>query len=461
MKTSLALACLLCGFSASAQFPTFSKTYDLATANTDGLHIQPGPNNGLLCAAETDDLTSPIDQKQLMLFGLEPNGTLDWQADGFTFPFVFTHSKFHALPTGQMRVLDVNRLLYVYDADGSLSDQRDLSAQLAEIPKVFTSCSDGGLFTGDMVYDVLSEQHIHAAKFSAVGVQEWSLQLGFPGNEGLQDILPADDGGALIIGFSYGLGAPLFAGGAIYRVDATGNLLWTDTLASLPGFLPGSGVQLADGSWVLSGGTIDNSGGSVFTMAAIGTSGNVLWSEQHPSIDDGSELALTADGQLAVAGIDDPAGNHDLFVAKFSITGQLLWKSVFLPADVPETYGKMTPLPDNGFAIIGSTNNGVLNVPVVIRTNSSGQLEPVNVPETELNTNYALYPNPVANGVSVSVTVPNAALVTLSDLTGKQISAQTATMDRVSVSTANLSAGIYLVAVTANEQRFTHRLVVQ
>ena len=148
------------------------------------------------------------------------------------------------------------------------------------------------------------------------------------------------------------------------------------------------------------------------------------------------------------------------------MNGQQLWHEVYLDDSTPESYGKLVALPDNGFALIGTTSittspTEELEVPVVIRTNSYGQQEPLSVLENEHNIQNPIYPNPTTRGQSVRIATPDQAEVAVFDVAGRCVASHRSAGSNFQLPTAALPAGLYVVAVHGNAQRHTHRLVVE
>ncbi|NHJ49954.1 MAG: hypothetical protein FK733_19335 [Asgard group archaeon] len=237
------------------------------------------------------------------------------------------------------------------------------------------------------------------SKFSASGSLLWSTYLGGSSHDWGTDAF-ASDGSCYVIGSTDSINFPLLnpydntfsiTEAFITKFSASGSLLWSTYLG---GNLidEGNGIAVvSDGSCYVTGltlssdfpilnaydDTIDSGDMDIF-VAKISSSGSLLWSTYlgGSGIDSGLGIAVTSDDSCFVTGstysYDFPTlnpydntynlGNSDVFITYFSSSGSLLW-STYLGGNQYEEGRGITIATNGSCYVTGGT--GSSNFPIL------------------------------------------------------------------------------------------------
>lgn len=170
-------------------------------------------------------------------------------------------------------------------------------------------------------------------KFDADGGETWRRRLSAGFNLGVQDIIPTDDGGYAIAGYTDTPSDAAYADDVYVAVlDATGNTLWDfragDHIA-FGAFRYGEGiVQTRDGGFAVVGRTFED-----LFVVKLDRSGNFLWAERAPGAPHarGYDIIELADESLVAAGdsfaynfLGVPACNR-MYVVCIGENGGIRW----------------------------------------------------------------------------------------------------------------------------------------
>lgn len=160
-------------------------------------------------------------------------------------------------------------------------------------------------------------------RFNAKGDLAWDKRFGGTGYDVFNAVIAPRAGGFLAAGTTRSKGP---AGGAawVMRVDDKGEPLWERLLTPVKGASANSVLALADGGFLVVGGSIVEQGASdekeKAWMARLGADGAVLWTKVFAAAGDQnifSAVAL-ADGGFAIAGFTNAkgAGEGDIWVVR-------------------------------------------------------------------------------------------------------------------------------------------------
>lgn len=171
-------------------------------------------------------------------------------------------------------------------------------------------------------------------KTDSTGKVLWDKTYGGSGDDFLAAILPAADGGFLLIGFS-GSGAgyektePSFGETDFWvvKVDAQGNVLWNTTIGSDKKEWATGAAQLEDGGYLVAGYFESGASGRDFRVVKLNPNGIKIWEKTYlaPGDQELNALALTCGGFLLVGATHAGAGNGDFIAMKVNETGDSLW----------------------------------------------------------------------------------------------------------------------------------------
>jgi len=211
--------------------------------------------------------------------------------------------------------------LIKYSAAGAHVWSKRFGSTGAENPKVITLDTSGniyvgGYFTGtgnfggsDLVGAGANDMFV--AKYSSLGVHQWSKKFGSTSDDQVRGIAVDSSGNVTITGFFKGA---VSFGGATFN---TGDIALIDSF-----------------------------------LAQYDTAGNHLWSKQfaNPGVDTGDALAVDSGGNLYVGttfnfsfnaggGVVNTAGGTDIGLAKFNSAGTLQWQKTIGGVQGDRIYG--------------------------------------------------------------------------------------------------------------------------
>ncbi|MCZ2355819.1 MAG: OmpA family protein [Bacteroidia bacterium] len=231
---------------------------------------------------------------------------------------------------------------------------------------------------GDLAGRTSLDAAIWVQKINAKGNVIWSQILGGKGTDEIRALKVTRDGGSIIVGFSDSKDTfvPENKGkrdAYIIRLDALGNTKWAKTYGGSGNDIANAVLQLEDGGFIIGGetGSRDgdvkaNKGGIDFWIFRLDKNGTLIWETTFGGVanESVSALTLTKDGNLLAAGVTDSGpndgdvtynnGKTDIFLAKISLTNQLIWKRFIGGNSNEELHGVVTK-PDGGFMLAATT----------------------------------------------------------------------------------------------------------
>jgi len=226
--------------------------------------------------------------------------------------------------------------------------------------------SDGGLLLlGGSDTDSEGFADIYVIKTDANGEEEWTLKHGGADTEIPRSGIELPDGSFIIVGFSGSFSTPVSRDVYYIRVDASGNILWTQSTGGT-GSDEGTGIApTSDGGFMLCGFSeslatgfndgwlvkIDADGVAATPTLIGGDDNDQLW-----------DIQATADGGFIATGVtysyDDPA-EGDLWLVKLDATGTPEWEKTFGTPDMGDQGWEVTTVED-GYVAVGITNRDPL-----------------------------------------------------------------------------------------------------
>ncbi|MDR0591867.1 MAG: hypothetical protein LBG60_01135 [Bifidobacteriaceae bacterium] len=220
------------------------------------------------------------------------------------------------------------------------------------------------------------EEDAVVARFDATGEMEWAKTLGGEGPDMFNALAETEDGGFIAVGethsFSGDFPPSKNAGDALLaRFDPTGELLWAKTLGGNDFDSLSAVAMTADGGYMTAGATLSVDGDFPVTedvgyalLARFDATGEMLWAETlgGSDVDTLSGLVVTADGGCVAVGMtssvdgDFPAaeGGTDALVAGFDAAGERLWAKT-LGGTGPDGFASLAAIADGGYIVVGQT----------------------------------------------------------------------------------------------------------
>ncbi len=241
------------------------------------------------------------------------------------------------------------------DANGDLEWEHNYGLSNSGILRSVVESSDGYILAGAGVSDFL--------KIDLLGNIVWELDLG---NNFIQQIIPATDGGYIGVGRSFSTDSDLY----LIKVDENGNILWDHNYGGSAWDFGSSIVVAHDGGYIVAGesesmdGDVpSNSGNRDAWLLKIDLQGNLIWSKVYGTndVEETHSIIQTSDGNYAIAGIKDLAvSNEDAqWIAKFDANGEFIWDIVY-SGDDPNQWNfvfDIAEASDGDLIFVGSADN--------------------------------------------------------------------------------------------------------
>jgi hypothetical protein len=217
--------------------------------------------------------------------------------------------------------------------------------------KEIVATGDGGYLMAGMTRTaIVNDSDLLIIKTNNIGDVQWTKQYGGPLPEYPNGILPLEDGGFFIIGYTKSYG-----GGNndcwLIKINSSGDMAWSKTYG-------GSGddegkeiIKAADGNYVFVGRTNYSSGGSNFDgfLKKVDGSGNEIWTKYYGggAYENMRSVRLCSDGGFIAIGqtLSFGAGGSDIYLVRTNSNGDATWT---------KTYGG--PLEDDGNWVLANSD---------------------------------------------------------------------------------------------------------
>lgn len=333
-----------------------------------------------------------------------------------------------------------NAWLVKLDSEGDMLWERCYGGSFDELFRSLNITDDGGCIAagrsrssnGDVSTNNGLED-IWIVKMNEQGDIDWEKSLGGSNTEWAIAVKKTDDGGYVVVGFTYSSNG-----------DVTGH-------------------HGQDDVWVVK----LNASGALLWQRALGGSDR----------DSGRDVIIHPDGGMSVAGwtqstdgdVSQLAGAVAGWLIRLDGNGELLWEKTYGGSEA-ELFETIIRTSDQGFAISGGSrsNNG----------DGCGQYgagdlwlvklgaEPVGVPEVTLAPVLSLFPNPTNGTIAVELSLAEAAPVALSwfDASGRMLRMESTTHYppgklQVTLDIEDLPAGLLFLQIVGGEQRHIRPVV--
>ncbi len=188
----------------------------------------------------------------------------------------------------------------------------------------------------------------------------WSKTLGGLSAEGARSVCPTDDGGAVICGHTFTLGAGN-SDVILVEVDGLGNEVWTTTFGGA-GWEYGYAVaQTSDGGYILTGSTTSSGAGlKDLYLVKTDSDGSCQWEKTigGPGVDVGCDVLEADDGGFVICGYTESwgAGEDDFYFVRTDAQGDTLWTKTFGGAR-SETGRSLCASDSGGILLFGSAGS--------------------------------------------------------------------------------------------------------
>jgi hypothetical protein len=190
------------------------------------------------------------------------------------------------------------------------------------------------------------------------------------------------DGGFVVAGITNGYAAkgPIVGDAWVFKIDATGNILWQNAYGG-PGADYATSIATISGDGFIVAGWTNSfgAGGNDAWLLRLDNTGGVIWQKAYGGA--GEDVALsvepTSDRGFIVAGFTNSsgAGGQDAWVFKLTPTGNIVWQKTYGgPGDDHAVSAQQTT--DGGFVVAATTSsfgNGNSDV-WILKLNQDGSI---------------------------------------------------------------------------------------
>lgn len=343
------------------------------------------------------------------IFKYSSNGALEWSKDSISYNSIRQTSDGNYIVTVKSSTIKMAMIgptgsrLWVsggYGAPG-ISSRGELCVE----------AKDGGYYLcGTYVSSGLDENYF-VARFRNDKSVAWFKNYGhFSNTDNAYDICPTSDGGCIVIGTgSYGAAGALHMN--VYRLDTSGNVVWTKNYGGTNSDYGYCARQTSDGGFIFVGAT-KNFGASGKNVYAVRTdaSGNVTWQRNWGGAADDIGLGVceTTDGGFIICG----SKSHNI-----------------------------------------STKTGEV---YLIKTDANGVTTSITDVENSA-TRLKVYPNPVKDIMYLDLN--GNSTIQIMDINGREVGSFVSNELHYHMDLRMLSPGMYSMMVITNEDRVVKRVI--
>lgn len=313
------------------------------------------------------------------VFKTDANGNKVWEALATSMGYLFSITKTADggyIATGNRNILNAqgayvgsDLIVIKLNAGGTIAWEKTFGGTGS---KVLNTPDGGYLVSGIIGQDIL------LFKLDANGQKVWEKTFGGSGWDGDGVLAATADGNYLLTAYSSSTDGDISGGHGggdvvIFKLDASGNKLWTKIYGGSDYDSPASIISTTDGGSIIVGSTSSNDGDVVgqhgsdedMWVLKLDNKGQKMWQSTLGSTgwENGYSITQLADGGYIALGFStgndgDVTGNHgdkDLWAVKLSSTGKKLWQRSF-GGPGEELPGAVTSSADGSFVIGGYAN---------------------------------------------------------------------------------------------------------
>ncbi|MFT4599890.1 MAG: hypothetical protein ACI857_000057 [Arenicella sp.] len=270
---------------------------------------------------------------------------------------------------------------------GSGTDYMYIVHQTSDGGYILGGKSDSDI-SGDKTENSNGGEDIWVVKLDASGIVAWQNTIGGSGTDDLKDLEQTADGGYILGGYSdsdISGDKTENSNGAydywVIKLDATGNIVWQNTIGGSSQEQLFSIQQTLDGGYILggrsnsniSGDKTENSNGQDdFWAVKLDVTGNIVW--QNTIGGTGNEaiysISQTTDGGYIVGGYSSSSisgdktensinpGAIDYWVIKLDAIGNIIWQNTIGGSNVDELNNVQQTL-DGGYILTGRSKSDI------------------------------------------------------------------------------------------------------
>lgn len=446
----------------------FQKVYYDSPYDQEGQDVLQMPDGGYLIGGYTTNQT--LNDMDVLLIKTDAGGNQVWKktyggnkpdyphhmlaaADGNY--FLIGHSQSYGGG-------DYDILLLKIDPSGNTIFLKTFGGWGNDYGSDIVPTSDGNYMIIGSTNSWSSDHNVYLLKIDPAGAVLWTKELGGSGNDFGSAVHPTPDGGYMVFGTTFSWGT---AGDALQmKIDASGSVQWQNNFGGNGYDECVYGELNSDGSAVLA--IRDSSGsGTDIDIRVIKTDagGGVQWNKVYGGNrkDTPKMIQNTMDGGYVVAGITRSFGlvTPDMWVLKLNASGDTTWARRYGGYQHEHCY-VARELSDGSFLLTGKTESYSPDFEVILlRVNHMGTMT-TGSEELEARELFSMYPNPAGNEVVLDLAAAQAARVSLTDVSGREVYVgSAATGEKLRINLAGQSRGMYFVTVQTSQRTLTRKLI--
>jgi hypothetical protein len=247
-----------------------------------------------------------------------------------------------------------------------------------------TSASSGDKSENNMGLSATTDYWI--VKTDAAGNIEWENTIGGNKDDVLRDVIQTADGGYLAGGYSVSgiggdktegrLGPPFYSDYWVIKLNASGEIIWQNTIGGIFDDHLISLIENADGTFYLGGESSSEAGidkaeysyANDIWIVKINSVGNIIWQSTISGLQGEyfQKMKVTADGGLIIgaysysnAGLDKSEGSYgtyDYWIVKLDTSGNIEWENT-IGGNNPDYLNDITEIPGGGYLLSGASSS--------------------------------------------------------------------------------------------------------
>ena len=247
------------------------------------------------------------------------------------------------------------------DANGNLQWTKTIGGPEREEGKSLIQTSDGGYaIAGTTSSFGAGGEDVYVVKLDAHGNLQWTRTIGGPKYEEGNSLIQTSVGGYAIAGTTTSFGAGK-ADVYVVKLDAKGNHQWTKTIGGPDREEGRSLIQTSDGGYAIIGSTKSfGAGDEDVYFVKLDAKGNLQWTNTigGPETEEGYSLIQTSDGGYAIAGYAEFLGAEvfEVYFVGLDAKGNLQWTKT-IGGKWAEAGNSLIQTSDGGYAIAGTTGS--------------------------------------------------------------------------------------------------------
>lgn len=366
---------------------------------------------------------------------------------------------------------DNNTILIRTDSHGDTLWTHSYGGQGADGATVIVKAEEGGFVLfgySAMAGDIGGD--LYVIRTESTGDTLWTRVFARAGIDAVNSAIRCTDGGYLAAGYTTNNGT--YGDIALWRISASGDMLWTRIYGDASYLTSNSVVQLSDGGFAVVGTRQEVGFDLDWLFLRLDSDGDSLWSRLIATDADESAYAVhqSWDRGFAVAGRSYLSGEdaEGLTLIRLDSAGATLWSTMWEPSLGLYPVG-LHPLSDGSYVLTATIGGLPVTTDMyLLKTEAdpiSGALsnESPSLPSSVL---ISTYPNPFNSALTISLKVPfnQEVTVALYDLLGREV--KVLHHGRLASTTLNytvpatLASGIYFVRATTATQTAMQKVVL-